>query len=72
VTALAETLFHRAEIGHEIFRIAVLIALQIRATFLKVMAGQAAAILQEAEMRLMDEIREASLLRLDLGRGKIN
>ncbi len=61
VTGLAEFLFHRAEIGHEILRIALLVALQIGAAFLKVMAGQTTAIFQDAEMRLMDEIREASL-----------
>ena len=63
VTRLAEILFHRTEIGREILRIALLVALQIGAAFLKVMAGQTAAIFQDAEMRLMDERREASLLR---------
>ena len=74
VTGLAEILFHSTEIGHEIFRIALLVALQIGAAFFKVMAGQTTAILQDAEMRLMDEIRETSLRRLDpdLERGKIN
>jgi hypothetical protein len=72
VTGLAEVLFHRTEIGHEILRIALLIALQKGAVFFKAMTGQAAAILQDAEMRLMDEIREASLFRLDLGRGEID
>jgi hypothetical protein len=72
VTGLAEILFHRTEIGHEIFRIALLVALQIGATFFKVMAGQTTAILQDAEMRLMDEIREASLFALDRRRGEID
>ena len=72
VTGLAEILFHLTEIGHEILRIALLVALQIGAAFFKVMAGQTTAILQDAnaltypdrlEMRLMDEIREASLFR---------
>jgi hypothetical protein len=61
VTGLAETLFHRTEIRHEIPRIALLVALQIGAAFFKAMAGQTTAILKDAEMRLMDEIREASL-----------
>ena len=72
VTGLAEILFHRTEIGHEIFRIALLVALQIGAAFFKVMAGQTTAILQDAEMRLMDEIREASLFALDRRRGEID
>ena len=74
VTGLAEILCHRTEIGHEILRIALLVALQIGPALFKDMAGQTAAILQDAyaltypdrlEMRLMDEIREASLFALD-------
>jgi hypothetical protein len=72
VTALAEILFHRTEVGREILRIALLVALQIGATFFKVMAGQTTAILQDAEMRLMDEIREASLFALDRKREEID
>ena len=81
VTGLAEILFHLTEIGREILRIALLVALQIGAVFFKVMAGQTTAILQDAyaltypdrlEMRLMDEIREASLLALDRWRGEID
>ena len=72
VTGLAEILFHRSEIVDEIFWIALLIALQIGAAFFEGMTGQAAAIFQNAEMRLMDEIGEAPLLRLDLGRGEID
>ena len=81
VTGLAEILFHLTEIGHEILRIALLVALQIGAGFFKVMAGQTTAILQDAyaltypdclEMRLMDEIREASQFALDRKRGEID
>ena len=72
VAGLAEFLFHRAEIGHEISRIALLVALQIGAAFFKVVAGQTTAILQDAEMRLMDEIREASLFALDRRRREID
>ena len=72
VAGLAEFLFHRAKTGHEILRIALLVALQIGAAFFKVMAGQTTTILQDAEMRLMDEIREASLFRLDLWRREID
>jgi hypothetical protein len=45
VTALAEILFHRAKIGHEILRTALLVALQVGAAFFEVMAGQTTAIL---------------------------
>ena len=81
VTGLAEILFYRTEVGHEILRIALLVALQIGAGFFKAMAGQATAILQDAyaltypdrlEMRLMDEIREASVFALDRRRGEID
>jgi hypothetical protein len=72
VAGLAEFFFHRTETGNEILRIALLVALQIGPALLKVMAGQAAATVQDAEMRLMDEIREASLLRLEPGRGKVD
>src|SRR2546425_1143429 len=72
VTGLAEILFHRTKIGHEILRIALLVALQIGAAFFKVMAGQTTAILQNAQMRLMDEIREASPFALDRRRGEID
>ena len=72
VTGLAEILFHRAEVGHEGCRIALFVALQIRAAFFKAMAGQTTATLQDAEMRLMDEIREASLFALDRRRGEID
>ena len=74
VTGLAEILFHFAEIGYEALRIALLVALQIGAAFFKAMAGQTPAIFQDAdaltytdrlEMRLMNEIREASLFALD-------
>ena len=73
VTGLAEILFHLTEIGHEILRIALLVALQIGGVFFKVMAGQTTAIFQDPyaltytdrlEMRLMDEIREAPLFAL--------
>src|SRR3970282_1534815 len=72
VTGLAEILFHRTEIGHEILPIALLVALEIRAAFFKVMAGQTTAILQDAEMRFMDETREASLFALDRRRREID
>ena len=72
VTALAEILFHRTKIGHEILRIALLVALQIGAASFKVMAGQATTILQNAEMRPVDEIREASLFDPDRRRGEID
>jgi hypothetical protein len=65
VTGLAEILLHGAEVGHEILRIALLVALQVRATLFEAMAGQTAAVLQDAEVRLVDEIREASQLALD-------
>lgn len=72
VTGLAEFLFHRAEIGCEVVRISLLVALQIRTTLLNIVAGQATAILQDAEMRFMDEIREASLFRRDFWRREID
>ena len=81
VTGLAEILFHLTEIGGEILRIASLVALQIGGAFFKVMAGQTTAIFQDAyaltytdrlEMRLMDEICEASLFALDRKRGEID
>ena len=50
----------------------MLVALQIGTTFFKVVAGQTTTLLQDAEMRLMDEIREASLLALDRRRGEID
>src|SRR5215510_8404000 len=71
VTGLAAILFHRTKIGHEILRIAPLVALQIRAVLFKVMAGQTTAILQAAEMLLMDESRETSLFALNRRRGEI-
>src|SRR5258706_5059575 len=71
VTGLAEVLFHLTEIRHEILRVPLLVALQIGAAFFKVMAGQTTARLHDAEMRLMDEIREASLLALGRWRGEI-
>ena len=81
VTGLAEILFHRTEIGHEIMRIALLVAFQKAVGFFKVVAGQTTAILQNTnvltdpdrlEMRLMDEIREASLFAVDRKRGEID
>ena len=79
VTGLAEILFHLTEIGHETLRIALLVALEVGAAFFKAVAGQTAAILQDArpifhdaEVRLMDEIREASPLALDRGRREID
>ena len=79
VTGLAEILFHRTEIGHEILRIALLVALQIGAALLKAMAGKTAAILlpagaifHGAEVRLVDEVREASPLALDRRRREID
>ena len=72
VTALAEFLFHRSEVGHEILRVALLVALQIGATSFQVMAGQTTAILQKAEMRPVDEIREASQFALGRRRGEID
>ena len=72
VAGLAQLFFHGPEVGDEFFRIALLVALQIGAAFFKVMAGQATAILQHAEMRLMDEIREPPQLCLDLGWGEID
>ena len=72
VTGLTKILFHYTKIGYEIFRIALLVALQIGAAFLKIMAGETTAILQDAEMRLMDESREASLLALGRRRGEID
>ena len=44
VTGLAQILFHRTEIGHEILRIALLVALQIGRTFFKDMAGETTAL----------------------------
>ena len=53
-------------------RTALRVALQIGAAFLKLMAGQTAAILHDTEMRLVDEIREASLFALNRRRGEID
>src|SRR6185295_16759575 len=72
VTALTEILFHRAKIGHKTLRIALLVALQIGAASFKVVAGQATAILHDAEMRPVDEVREASLFGLNRRRSEIN
>ena len=81
VTRLAEMLLHLTEIGYEILRTALFIALQIGGAILKFMAGQTPAIFQDAdaltythrlEMRLMNEIREGSLFALDQKRGKID
>jgi hypothetical protein len=72
VTGLAEILLHRTEIGHESLRIALLVALEVGAGFFKLMAGQTTAVLQDAEMRLMDEVREASLFARDRSRGEID
>ena len=72
VTGLAKILLHRTEIGHESLRIALLVALQVGAGFFKLMAGQTTAVLQDAEMWLMDEVREASLFARDRNRGEIN
>src|SRR5215831_12662511 len=72
VTALAEFLFHSTKIGYEKLRTALLVALQIGAASFKVMAGQTTAILHDAEMRPVDEIRKASLFALDRGRGEVD
>jgi len=72
VTGLAKVLFHRTEIGREISRIALLVALQIGAALLKGMAGQTPAIFHDAKVRLMDKIREASLFALNRWRGEID
>ena len=72
VTGLAEFFFYGAEIGREVFRISLLVALQIRTTVFHTVAGQTTATFQDAEMRFMDEIREASLFRLDLWRREID
>src|SRR5262245_1949881 len=87
VAGLAEILFHRAEIGHEVSWIALLVTLQIGRglflgrTFLEDMAGQATAILQDAyaltdpdrlEMWLMDKIGKASPFALGRRRGEID
>ena len=72
VTGLAEILFHLTEIGHEALRIALLVALQVGAAFFQVVAGQATAILHDAEMRPVDEVREASLFGLNRRRREIN
>jgi hypothetical protein len=81
VAGLAEILLHLTEIGREISRIALLVALQIGAALFEAMARQTTVILQNAdaltnpdrlEMRLMDEIREAPLFALDRRRGEID
>ena len=72
VAGLAAILFHLTEFGCEVVRIALLVALQIRPAFFKVVAGQTAAISDDAEMRFMDETRELSLLLLDGKRGEID
>ncbi len=63
VAALAKILFHPAEIRRKNLRIALLEALEIRAAFFEVMAGQTTAIFQCAEMRFMNKPRKASPLR---------
>src|SRR5262245_13420868 len=72
VTALAEFLFNSAKIRHEKLRIALLVALQIGAASFKGMAGEATAILHDAEMRPVDEIRETSLFALDRGLSEVD
>ena len=72
VARLAELLLHLAEARHEVPRITLLVALQIWAAPFNAMAGLAAALLQDAEMRLMDEMREAPLFALGRGNGEID
>ena len=72
VARLAAILFHRTEFGCEIMRIVLLIALQIRASFFKVMASQTTVISDDAEMRLVDETREASPCHCDGERREID
>ena len=65
VAGLAEILFHRTEIGSEVLRIALHVALQIRPALFKVMAGQTTAILRcRMPKCLTDESSEASLFAL--------
>ena len=65
MTRLAELPFHLTEIRCKASRIALLVALQIRAAFFDGVAAQATAIVHRAKMRLMDEIREAALFARD-------
>ena len=59
MASLAEFLFDRAKVRHVNLRVAVLIAFQVGAAFFQAMTGQAAAVIHDAEMRFMDEMREA-------------
>src|SRR5690349_13869052 len=72
VAALADVLFYLSEIGHESARVALLVALQIGPAFFKAMAGQAASILQDTQMWLMDEVRDAFMFDRDRSRGEID
>ena len=65
VAGLAELLLRRAEAGHEILWIALLVALEIRTPVFKAMACQATSIVHNAHVRLMNEIREAPSFALD-------
>ena len=65
VAGLTPILFHRTEPGDKIVRIALLVAFQIRAVFIQLMAGEATALSGNAEMRFVDKLRKAALLPLD-------
>jgi len=68
VARLAEILFHRTEIGRETARIALLVALEVRAAFLEGVAGQAAAIVQDAKCgSWMKRVKRPCLLATDVG-----
>ena len=72
MACLAELFLHGAETGCKFSWIALLVALEIGAVLFKAVAGQAAAIVHDAHMRLVDEIREAPLFALDRDRGEID
>jgi hypothetical protein len=60
VACLAKFLLHRAETCGKFSWAALFVALEIRAILFKAMASETAAIVHDAHVRFMDEIREAS------------
>lgn len=60
VTALTDFLFHRAEVGHEFFRISLFVALLVSRGLFKAMARQTALRSDGRKVRLMTKFCEAA------------
>ena len=65
MTALTDFLFHCAETRREFLRVALFVALQIRAVFFEAVACQTATRSDGREMWFMDEFREATAFVLE-------